>query len=59
MGKRLQNPKEVYHFVPEKQEILVQDMFFWKLALILNVIGNTYTLKRRNKWKRRNKKGQQ
>lgn len=46
MGKRLQNQKEVYNFMPEKQEVLVQNMFDWRLALILNVIGSAYTLKR-------------
>lgn len=46
--------------MPEKQERQVQNMFGWRRALTLNVIGNTHTLKRTtNKWKRRNKKGQQ
>lgn len=57
MGKRLQNQKEVYHFIPEKREILVQNMFCWRLALILNVTENTYALKRRSEWKRGRKKG--
>lgn len=40
MGERLQSHKEVYNFVPEKQERLVQDTFGWRLVLIPNVIGN-------------------
>lgn len=35
----LQNQKEVYHFRPEKkQEILVQNTFGWRPALVLDVI---------------------
>ena len=40
MGERLQSHKEVYNFVPEKQERLVQDTFGWRLVLIPNVIGS-------------------